>query len=590
VHRRPSLSLLLAALIALCAAPASAQFTRDAAANKKINEAINNHYLATDFKKAEDILLGTIQACQDKCSPQTLCKAWMYVGIVRGSGKNDQKGAQEAFVQAVTFDPSCKLDTALATPETQATYAKAGGAGAAPVEETKEKGGGKGKPPPTGAEQEVEGDMDCTPEVREVETRRSIPVSCVVPDDATSAELKYKEFGGDQWQTVKMKKKRDNFQAEVPCGATQMVGSLKLYVRAKDKSGDAVDSWGSKNKPVEIQLVQKSEAEPPSYPNEDAPKRCEEKGECPPDFPGCEQGKQRGDKAWGATCEDSMECQQGLICANGACEQAPSCDVDADCSQGKCVGGVCDPTADGGGAAGPYKKNWIGIHVAQDLAIVGGDDVCSPESQATNGFACFEQGTEVQYIGEPQRGTADKISTGVAPATTRFLLSYDRALFPNIMIGLRAGYAIGGGPAPGGGSPFLPIHAELRGSYWFGSNPLAKKGFRPYVHAGGGMAQVDSKLEVTVVDCSTDPNTGALLGAGDPLETQCLDKQRAPEPILQRKLDSYKKLGQGFATAGGGVVFAFKQNMGLQLNLNLMLLLPSSGFVIEPSLGFTLGI
>ncbi len=51
----------------------------------------------------------------------------MYVGIVRGSGKNDQAGAKEAFQKALGTDPTVKLDTQLATPETQKTFEGLGG-------------------------------------------------------------------------------------------------------------------------------------------------------------------------------------------------------------------------------------------------------------------------------------------------------------------------------------------------------------------------------------------------------------------------------------------------------------------------------
>src|SRR5258708_39468108 len=85
VYRRLSLRLLCLALITFFTLPALAQFTRDNAASKKIDEAINEHYLATDFDKAEAVLTGTINACADKGSPGGLAKAWMYGGIVRGS-------------------------------------------------------------------------------------------------------------------------------------------------------------------------------------------------------------------------------------------------------------------------------------------------------------------------------------------------------------------------------------------------------------------------------------------------------------------------------------------------------------------------
>src|SRR5262245_52937054 len=164
-------SLLWAALLSLVALPAQAQFTRDPAATKKIDEAINQHYVATDFEKAEGVLLGTINACGDKCSPATFGKAWMYVGIVRGSGRNNQAGAKEAFQKAHAADPNVKLDMVLATPETQATFNEVVGGGAAPA--TPATPAGPAEPAtPAGP---AAGGLVCTPEVREVETRRPIP-------------------------------------------------------------------------------------------------------------------------------------------------------------------------------------------------------------------------------------------------------------------------------------------------------------------------------------------------------------------------------------------------------------------------------
>ena len=109
--------------------------------------------------------------------------------------------------------------------------------------------------------------------------------------------------------------------------------------------------------------------------------------------------------------------------------------------------------------------------------------------------------------------------------------------------------------------------------------------------AGGGMAQVDAKVPVTVYDCSS----------GTDLDGNAFDQANCaaavPPPngpvqgrVPQKKLDAWKKLGQGFAAAGGGVVFAFKEQIGVQLNVNGMYMLGSSGPVIEPSLGFVYGL
>lgn len=584
------LSLALALFFAL---PATAQYTRDAAAKKKIDESINSHYLATNFDKAEGVLLGTIKACEDKCSPQTLARAWMYVGIVRGSGRSDQDGAAAAFQSALALDPNVKLDAGLATEETQATFQSAGGAAMggtpAPVEGAQ------------GGTEVAEGELSCTPIVTEVETRRPIPVECETDEDATSLELRYRPFGAETWKSVSMRKHGGSFRAQIPCDATQLSGTLRFYVRAKNAGGETVANFGSKSTPVEMQLVEESSMEPPSYEDSDPPERCATKEICPPDFPGCDSGeKSRGNVDWGGSCENSTECKSGLLCVDGTCETAPSCESDADCPAGTCIGGKCDIGDDTSPKTG-FKKNWLGIHVGQDIALISGTDMCTLQGQADQNFACYYAGTtDAPLVDDVYPGAS--IASGTVMATTRILLSYERALTANVTAGLRAGYALRGGPPAGRdvdyegneidsvkaeGTPFLPFHAEVRVAYYFGSNALGKTGLRPYIHAGGGLAQVDGKVVVLAKDCGIyaqmDPNAYANCAAGT-----VPDDQRLADSEVE--VDAWKKLGRGFVTGGGGGVLAFNRTTGLQLNINLMYMLPTSGFVIEPSLGLVFGL
>jgi len=579
VYRRLSLRLLC--LLLTLALPASAQFTRDNAANKKIDEAINEHYLATDFEKAEGVLTATVQACGDKCSPQVIARAWMYVGIVRGSGKNDQAGAKEAFQKAIASDPQVKLDAALATPETQKTFDNSGGTGgAAPPPEAPPE-----VAPAAGGDEEGPGGMKCTPDASEIETRRPIPVECVSDQDAASVELRYKPFGGE-WKTLKMSKKGESFRVEIPCNETKTAGDLKVYARAKDAAGETIDNWGSKNKPINYTLGESVSGEPPAYAGETAPARCADSAECPPDFPGCGGGGSRGDVDWGGKCENSTECKQGLLCEGGVCENAPSCETNDDCSTGLCTEGKCDVGSDVASSAGPYKKNWLGIEYGIDFAMIGGSDVC-----LSGEYSCYETGkTSLQdaYPGPAYPGTG--IAKGFAPATHRILLSYDRGFSPNFTAGVRVGYALFGGPPavtafdmttnePTASTSFLPFHAELRLTYWFGQGALAKKGVRPYAFVAGGMAQVDAKVKVKIYDCSSS--------AGMSAPTGCEGNGGA---IPSREVDAWKKLGQGFAAIGGGMVYAVQPNLGIKANVNFMYMLGASGLVLEPSLGLVYGL
>jgi hypothetical protein len=178
------------------------------------------------------------------------------------------------------------------------------------------------------------------------------------------------------------------------------------------------------------------------------------------------------------------------------------------------------------------------------------------------------------------------------------LLSLDRAITANISAGLRVGYAIRGGPPAGKsvtytdsdgvatvvapGKSYLPFHVEVRGAYWFGKNALAKRGLRPYVAAGGGMAQVDAKVVVnTHEECNARVPTPMA-----PNDCAMHDNKRTGD----YSADAWKKLGQGFITIGGGAAYAFSPKSMLQLNLNAMYMLGASGLVLQPSLGLVFGL
>lgn len=538
-------------LVGLFSLPALAQYTKDKAAKQKIDEAINQHYLMMELDKAEATLKGTIAACGDKCSPQTLAEAWMYVGIVRGSGRNDQAGASEAFSQARALDPKVKLDGALATPETQQTFAAAGGTAVAPAETPAGGGGGD-------EDDAIPGDMLCSPEVRQVETRRPVPVSCQTEEDGKKAELKFKVPGGD-WQKIAMKKVGDSWQAEIPCDQTNNPGALLWYVQVIDSIDEVVDSLGSRKQPVEIRLVESSNETPPAFPGKSAPARCTSASDCPPGFPGCDDNK-CGDKDWGVACDNSSECKCGLLCVDGACETAPSCETDDECESGRCSNGTCAAGAESSGG-GP-RKHWLGLHGAMDFMMMGSfRDACALDVQDRNNLACYAAGDVYPFFDGEQPQVPPGTSGGFAPAQIRALLSYELMLGEKMSLGLRAGYAFNGPP-----KSFLPVHAEGRFSYYFLGN--SKPGLRPYGHLGAGLADVQGLVLKKDV-------------------TTCTNGVCEPEPVDIR---IYQQSGPVFVTAGGGAVFAFSNRLGLQLNLNAMLMLPKSAIALQPSLGLVYGL
>ena len=614
LFRRIAPTLLLVVL-ALASSVADAA-PRDAAATKKIDEAINTHYLQTNFDKAESVLLGVVQACEDKCSPGVKAKAWMYIGIVRGSGRADMPGATDAFLQAVLLDPGIQLDDALATPETKQAFDSAksqGGGGASPTPPAP-----SSTPSAPTAAAPLAGTMQCTPTVRELQTRRAIPISCDTPQPtAAKGVVFYKEFGGDDWKEVPMVKKGTSLQGTVPCEATALAGRVQVYVEGRDANGNVVDMLGTRAQPLEFTVLGATNQPPPAFPGMEAPPRCEEKADCPPDFPGCKGNA--GVKEWGDSCGANDECQTNY-CASGSCE---FCQTNADCpDKGTCNDGFCSGGSGGGskgGRSSPGRKIWVGGHLALDVPVIGGENVCTRDSQANEGWNCFypgpppwrasdpsagTPGDNIQYPYNPHPNASGKVNSGLSLATIRALLSFDYALKPNISLGARAGFAFNGGPKAAGAS-FIPVHAEGRVTYWFIPLSRVGRGIRPYVHLGGGLGQIDVKMRVKVLDCNLaqyEPSVGYAECVADlnydgvvdvPLDPAdvALDGTDAPANLPRElELDAYRRMGTLFVAPGFGMVYAISSRAGIQFNVDTKILFPTTGFAFSPSLGFVFGL
>lgn len=226
------------------------------------------------------------------------------------------------------------------------------------------------------------------------------------------------------------------------------------------------------------------------------------------------------------------------------------------------------------GARDATRKTWLSLGIAGDFAWVSGKNVCMLESQRENGYSCFRDsssGKLEQYYGEPVIDEGNAISPGFRLRTGRVLLGLDQALGENLTLGGRLGFAFGGGPqGENDAHPFLPLHLEGRVAYWFGDNPMGKKGFRPYAFAAAGLAQVDSRTRVSVVE-DTRPS-------------------HQPDNPEEQVLVVWKKMGQGFAGLGGGLMYALSETSGIVVEVKGMMMFPSSGFVLEPTIGYAIGL
>jgi hypothetical protein len=576
-----SLLLLVLHFLALDAAAA----LTDQQANQQIDNAINKHYASADIDLAEKRLLGVIKGCANACSPTVVARAWMYVGIVRGSGRDDVTGATQAFQSAKAADPAVQLDDLFATDLTKRVFAQV-------------------PAPSTGGTQPLIGDIRdragaqpavsailCSLDVTEVETQRPIPVSCRVPAGTTHVALSYKHESSNRWHELNMSQQGDAWVTEIPCTDTTQIGVLAYYVRALGAQNQLVDSMGSEQDPDELNLVQTTDAKPPALPKQAPPASCRPKKAPEP------KGPTLG--TYGDACTDTAQCQGGLACSDGKCTADVSCDTDSDCASGACIDNVCALPDDCEGAdcdvGSRVPGNWFGIQGGLDFAMMSGSQVCG--ETADPAFSCFENGNP--YLGVPNYNFGGSIDSGFRASTARVMVSYERAIASIFSVEARLGFAFNGGPESsrslgGDSSKFLPYHAEARAKIYFTKvyreDGSGLKGPTGFVMLGGGLAQVDPHVVVPVGECKIE--TGAPVVPGQPVEITGRENA-CRESINQvfeiKDVDVYQRLGQGFVSGGVGLRWGFGKHVAAVANVNAQFLLPSTGFTLSPSLGVAAG-
>ncbi len=254
-------------------------------------------------------------------------------------------------------------------------------------------------------------------------------------------------------------------------------------------------------------------------------------------------------KGEGAACKHDEDCSGNLACQDGTCALVP----DAPGVKKKPDGDKPpedDKDKDDKGES--EKKNWFSIEFVPDLAIFSGADVCTKTGQSTGHFYCLRS-DKTHYLGTPEIGNGDNVTLGLAPATMRVVLGYERIVASNVGLGVKVGFAFNG--ATEGARSFLPVHLEGRVGYYIGSKPFVGRGVRPEVFLAAGVAQVDSHIDVQVLEDGSKcgaANPGATMGPG----SQCTkpapgDSQKEPRT---QTLTAYKQAGPGFA--GGGIMLA----------------------------------
>jgi hypothetical protein len=529
---------LPAALLCVAAAFSVCLFVRvalaapkDAAAQKLREQALYTDFLATNFSAAEAKLSQALALCGDgaDCDPKVRARLQCDLGSVFFS---DQKkdDAKAHFLLALKDDPNVTIEKDISSPEMQRFFAAAKSAG------DNQSGAAPAATAPGAAAASAEDMTHTPPKAQAIMT--PLPLYVELPDgvDAAKVIARYKAPGMTSWKTTALKKMGAGWGGYIPCGDIgDSTGDLKYFVQATDSNGDLVASSGRLVSPHVVHIVGELQGEPPHLPDKDPAPRCTQKTDCPPGFPGCHNDSEK------VACVSEEDCQTGQECTGGFCtgEAEPPPEVEA-----------------------PFKQNWLSIAFQADLLLVPSKtDACA----GGTGYTCFNGS---QYDNSmPLHGADDTVNGGPAIGTMRALLGYDRVLGENIMIGARLGYAFNGGPQRSGAAAFLPVHAEARGAYWFGHDPLGKSGMRFFVLGGVGAAEVDASVPVDTYSTIT-----------------------AYKSMQSNNYSAWRKTGQGFGEVGLGAMFALTPNTGILAELKGMELFPTAGTAAGLQLGYTLGL
>ncbi|MDC0745479.1 hypothetical protein [Polyangium mundeleinium] len=491
----------------------------DAAALDLAKKAIEADYLGTKFTEAEKKLKQALTLCGPKsCSNKVVARLHRDLGVVYAGGMNKVEDGKTEFVAALKADPDITLDPDLTSEEIETVFkdAKAAaGMGGAP-EPAPNPTPVPGPVAPTPAQ----GDLVHAPPPEQT-VMTPVPLYTEMPDgvEATKVVLQVRPFGASAWKTLEMQKVEKGYGAEVPClDVGSVTGQLKYFIQAFDKDNNVVAFAGTRKEPLSVEIKLQIEGASPSLPGKPPPTRCSEAADCPPGLLGCPKPG------------EEKTCPEGEVCDK---PPAPSL----------------------------ARKNWVTLGLQQDfLGLSGTTGTCS----GGNEYTCFSGDDYYEAI--PYDKSGGELAGGLAAATTRIFVGYERVFGRNITAGLRAGFVFRGGPQAPGGAAFVPIHAEARAAYWFGADPFASAGFRPFLTLGGGLAQVDASVKVTVYNTEQD---------------FLADKRLV--------LDAWKKSGLVFIAAGGGAMYAIRPNTGPLAEVRLIQLFGASGTALSATFGYSHG-
>ncbi len=436
----------IACVVLAVASTAHAGAREEASARQALTRAVAQH-AAHHYSNALQILSQAEKACEpDKCTPRTLAALLRDMGTMQLLDGEEDK-ARNNFSAALSFDPAIELNPAYAANDVKSIW-----------NDVKSPGSGGSSP------SQPSGDFEHTPAAAQ---KHDVPLPVYVEYHGTahpaSVIVRYKGPGMSSYKRMSLARVGHGWGGVIPCGAVKE-GTLHYYFQGLDSENLPILDGGDKRHPYSVPVKQALEGPLPHLPGHRAP----------------------------TMCGEGMD-EEATTTENGNGETSGS--------------GETKPPAPSGPAT--YSRIWLGIAASLDFTVLpAGSDVCSRNgsngSPTDPNWSCTSDTPEGVDFPKGQtennslvQGKAGSVSSGLQPANVRVKLTFDYAITPNLLLGVAVGYVAGS--YQGGVSPkFPPLHLEARATWVFGDQPLMHAGFEPYVELGGGVAEYDANLAITV--------------------------------------------------------------------------------------------
>jgi hypothetical protein len=363
---------------------------------------------------------------------------------------------------------------------------------------------------------------------------RPVPILADLPHDvavrARRVLVHYRLWGDPDWTTLELRRNGTRYEGAIPClEISTVTGDLRYYIRVHDVEGKVIATGASRADPYRVAIKHDDQL---TF-HTKRPAKCPDPADCPRGLAGCPS-----ERVIEIACKSDADCEGGTTCSwRGFCERVER------------------------------RRNWASLTIQQDTGLVHTSGACSIPMQENEGYACYRADGQ-QYTGSAVH-TNELLGAGRGP--TRLLVGFDRLVHYDTTIGVRLGWAfLGKGPTPREGTPFVPVSASLRATHWFGQDLFVRSGFRPFAFITAGYAMVDIE---TTTEVREDPTAVPYQGGND----------------LEQSMSVWKRAGDGFVGAGGGMAFAFDTSKAAFVELAVSGAFPFGALVFSPSAGMMLG-